>query len=95
MLKRHAIGQYYQQLMERTPDELERWKKKWGSILGVEDVRIEESIELANKVLMTGRARSQHFMALFDLYFTPSKLARWGIGGGDKCNRCGLFAANS
>lgn len=95
MAKRASIGQQYQQLIEALPDDVDVSKMKWENKLGVSDVRIETSLELANRILMTGRARSQHYMALYDLYYTPSKMVRWGMNGGEKCNRCGLFAADS
>lgn len=95
MKRKTPIGQLYQQLFEIFPDDHNGKEKKWENKLGIEDINIEESIDLANRVLILGRTRSQHYMALYELYYTPSNIAKWGATVGGKCNRCGLAAADS
>lgn len=95
VFKKARIGLIYQHLLSSYPDDLEVQNSKWGGKFGNTSMVIKPVLELASHALVSGSLQTQCYMALFDLYYTPAKITKWGGRQSVYCPRCGLYAADS
>ncbi|KAJ1211061.1 hypothetical protein NDU88_006423 [Pleurodeles waltl] len=52
--------------------------KNWEGRVGAKELEVCESIEMAQTVLLSAGPQAQHYMVLYNLYYTPAKIASWG-----------------
>lgn len=52
-----------------------------------QDVHIEQSIDMAGRILISANLRTQHFKSIFNLYHTPVKMLKWRGLDDRKCFR--------
>lgn len=88
------IGDIYENLLASCPDDLGKYYLKWQDILGISADSLNISYALFQSSLMSVKLQAQYYKTFFQLYYTPSKIAKWGDGKGTRCPRCILFKAD-
>ncbi|KAJ1156934.1 hypothetical protein NDU88_009650 [Pleurodeles waltl] len=89
-----GIKNLYPLLLNAIEDDLAPWVKKWEARVGAKETEVCESMEMARTVLVSAGPQAQHFMVLYNLYYTPAKIASWGKMAGIMCPRCGCPKAD-
>ncbi|KAJ1117779.1 hypothetical protein NDU88_005975 [Pleurodeles waltl] len=89
-----GIKNLYPLLLNAIQDDLVSLVKKWEARVGAKETEVCESMEMARTVLVSAGPQAQHFMVLYNLYYTPAKIASWGKTAGIMCPRCGCPKAD-
>ncbi|KAJ1166922.1 hypothetical protein NDU88_007317 [Pleurodeles waltl] len=89
-----GIKNLYPLLLNAIQDDLALLVKKWGGRVGAKETEVCESMEMARSVLLSAGPQAQHFMVLYNLYYTPAKISSWGKMLGIMCPRCGCPKAD-
>ncbi|KAJ1082522.1 hypothetical protein NDU88_002687 [Pleurodeles waltl] len=89
-----GIKNLYPLLLNSIQDDLATLVKKWEARVGTKETEVCESMEMARTVLVSAGPQAQHFMVLYNLYYTPVKIASWGKTVGIMCPRCGCPKAD-
>ncbi|KAJ1169260.1 hypothetical protein NDU88_001166 [Pleurodeles waltl] len=84
-----GIKNLYPLLLNAILDDQVLLVKKWEGRVGAKEIEVCESMEMARTVLLSASPQAQHFMVLYNLYYTPAKIASWGKTMGIMCPRCG------
>ncbi|KAJ1156693.1 hypothetical protein NDU88_009411 [Pleurodeles waltl] len=84
-----GIKNLYPLLLNAILDDQALLVKKWEGWVGAKEIEVCESMEMARTVLLSASPQAQHFMVLYNLYYTPAKIASWGKTVGIMCPRCG------
>lgn len=82
------IKRLYRELLTTLQDDLDKTEATLIIKLGDAEVDIDKALLVAKKVFRATNLKSQHYQTIFNLYFTPAKLFKWGIREDDKCPRC-------
>ena len=91
------IGMVYQALLNLEEDDLEHHNSRWTDLLGLENgtIDIRDSILWGEQYLLSANLKAQNYKMLFNLYYTPLKLFKWGKRADSKCPRCAQPEADS
>ncbi|KAJ1089956.1 hypothetical protein NDU88_003096 [Pleurodeles waltl] len=89
-----GIKNLYPLLLNAIQDDLASLAKKWEAWVGAKETEVCESMEMARTVLGSAGPQAQHFMVLYNFYYTPAKIASWGKTAGIMCPRCGCPKAD-
>ncbi|KAJ1100747.1 hypothetical protein NDU88_005828 [Pleurodeles waltl] len=84
-----GIKNLYPLLLNAILDDRVLLVKKLEARVGAKEIEVCESMEMARTVLLSASPQAQHFMVLYNLYYTPAKIASWGKTMGIMCPRCG------
>ncbi|KAJ1117995.1 hypothetical protein NDU88_006190 [Pleurodeles waltl] len=84
-----GIKNVYPLLLNSVQDDMALLVKNWEGRLGAKELDVCESIEMAQTILLSAGPQAQHFMVLYNLYYTPAKIASWGKTAGTTCPQCG------
>ncbi|KAJ1203924.1 hypothetical protein NDU88_007705 [Pleurodeles waltl] len=89
-----GIKNLYPLLLNSAQDDMALLVKKWEGRLGAKELEVCDSIEMAQTVLLSAGPQAQYHMVLYNLYYTPAKIASWGKIVGTTCPRCGSSKAD-
>lgn len=74
---KNRIGLLYNRLVEAQSDDLEIQNEKWKLRLNCEGTPLQDSIDMADTILLSANLRAQHYKTIFHLYYTPAMIAKW------------------
>lgn len=73
---------------------MDKYLSKWHDSLGTLTETVKKSYELSQTLLMSATLQSQYYKTFFQLYYTPNRISKWGVGKSTRCPRCNMHKAN-
>lgn len=78
--RQEKSGVIYKTLMSSRLDDLEKRNAQWSGIQGEQNISLEDAIVRARETLLSENLKIQFYKTAFNLYYTPDRMFKWGVG---------------